>query len=105
MVAQVSDPFSGSFHAVLYDEVETAQRNDENYYFKNSYPSQPYITVPKDRATYLQYRELQQNLQAQAQFIQHYQRVLGQQPTFNMDPNGTYWTIYDDIYAIAMIRK
>ena len=38
-------------HAVVFDNVKTNVENDGNYYFKNSYPKEPWIIIPKNRAT------------------------------------------------------
>ena len=43
-------------HAVLFDHEKTAKANDGNYYFKNSNKKNPWITVPKTRATFNQKR-------------------------------------------------
>ena len=90
----------------------TSSKNDKNYYFKNSYPAEPYITVPKNRVTYIQYKTLENHInqndiymfhQDLANFQQKLQQVVDYPP--NMQPNGTYWTIYDDLYAISIYKK
>ena len=42
-------------HAVLYDHAKTAKAANNLYYFKNSNPNEPWITVPKNRATFEQH--------------------------------------------------
>ena len=38
-------------HVVVFDNVKTNEENDANYYFKNSNPTEPWIIIPKNRAT------------------------------------------------------
>ena len=109
VVAQVFDHSCGSFHAVLYDEDETRLKNDGNYYFKNSKPAEPHIIIPDNRVTHKQYKVLEQYRHMFYQVIQDFEQQLQQPLSYidpaNMPPTGTYWTIYDDLYAISINKK
>ena len=50
-MVSLSQTGTATSHVVLYDHSKTVKENDECYYFKNSYLSQLWITVPKLRAT------------------------------------------------------
>ena len=92
-------------HVVLYDEYETKSNNDDNYYFKNSNPKEPFIIVPKNRVTYKMYHRLQNHIHMIPQINGRFYRKLRTFPDFEMNLTGTYWTIYDDFYAISIKKK
>ena len=107
VVATLYDVFSGGAHAVLYDEDKTSQQNDQNYYFKNSYPNEPYIMVPENRMTYWQYKKLD-GANRRGQFTatrNNIQRILGHNISTNLKPNQTYWIICDQLFTISIRRK
>ena len=105
LVAQVYDQFRKIMHVVLYDEDETNSKNDGNYYFKNSHPAEPFIVVPKNRVTYKMYQALQNHIHMISQVNGQFYRTLQTFPDFEMNLTGTYWTIYDDFYAISIKKK
>ena len=39
------------------------------------------------------------------QVIQDFQQKLQQQPTYDMHPTGTYWTVCDELFAISISKK
>ena len=107
MVATLFDVLSETAHAVLYDENETLKQKDGNYHFKNSHPQEPYIVVPKNRMTYLQFKELKTAKQ-QGHFVNtktNLEQVLGENILADLQPNQTYWTICDKLFAVSIIKK
>ena len=111
-------------HTVLFDHDKTAKENDSNYYFKNSYLSNPWITVPKHRPTTDQTQTFYQCAD-QGEIGQKFQNVLRADVgvvtsstilqifneeltpiTLNFDKLDTeqdspMWTINDEAYAIT----
>ena len=104
-MAQVYDHFSEMAHAVLYDKDETARKNDGNFHFKNSYPTEPYIIVPKNRVTYVMYQRLQRNIANHSAILTNFQQKLQVPITADMQPTGSYWTIHDVLFAISIKKK
>ena len=91
-------------HAVLYDEDLTISKSDGNYYFKNSYPNEPYIIIPKDRVTYFQFDQLKnaQSPQEYSNWLKDWEQQLKHKVTANMSPSGTYRTIFDNLYYVSI---
>ena len=90
---------------MLYDEDETARRNDGNFHFKNSYPTEPYIIVPKNRVTFTMYEILKQNISTHPVTLKSFQLTLQHQVTADMQPTGSYWTIHDVLFSISIKKK
>ena len=105
IVAQVYDQHNRLMHAVLYDEDKTSHKNDGKYYFKNSYPAEPYIIIPKNRVTYMQYEELKNVDNGQFRTLKKsWENQLGCKMTENLQPRRIYWTIYDKLFEISIRR-
>ena len=51
------------------------------------------------------YKVLQHNISTHPQTLQNLQKKLQKQVTAEMQPTATYWTIYDELYAISINKK
>ena len=103
VVAEVFNQYSGLMHAVLYDPAETASKADGNYYFKNSYPAEPFITVPKNRVTYGQYDKLYNTRPGpdRDNLLKSWEKTLGTLDV-KLYPRSQYRTIWNNMYAVSI---